>query len=62
MRASASAAVALAQIQINRSRSEGDLLLFVQVARMSQQRQALKEVSQLKKEMGIFDERIGALL
>jgi predicted Zn-dependent protease len=55
-------ALELARTNVTVQREPIDLLLFAQAARMSQQRQALKEVSQLKKEMGLFDERLDALL
>ncbi len=55
-------ALVLARANLTVQREPVDLLLFAQAARLSQQRQALKEVSQLKKEMGMFDERLDALL
>ena len=55
-------ALVLARANLTVQREPVDLLLFAQAARLSQQRQALKEVSQLKKEMGMFDERLDELL
>lgn len=58
-------ALELARLNVTAQREPVDLLLFAQAARAApagQQVQALKEVRQLKKEMGLFDERLDALL
>ncbi len=55
-------ALALARANLTVQREPVDLLLLANAARASQDAAALKEVRQLKKEMGLFDERLDALL
>lgn len=55
-------ALDLARSNVTLQREPVDMLLLAQAARASQQAGALKEVGQLKKQMGLFDERLDALL
>lgn len=55
-------ALELARLNLTVQREPVDLLLFAQAAQASKQRGAVKEVIQLKKDMGLFDERIDELL
>lgn len=58
-------ALELARLNVSVQREPVDLLLFAQAARAAPagpQVQALREVRQLKKDMGLFDERLDALL
>jgi predicted Zn-dependent protease len=55
-------ALEFARLNVTVQREPIDLLLFAQAARASKQGGAAKEVVQLKKDMGLFDERIDELL
>jgi len=55
-------ALELARVNVRLQREPLDLLLLAQAARASGQANAVREAQQLRKEMGLHDERLDALL